>query len=145
MAADDRQRELAAMIGANVSKKSFWRSVATYGGIAFVIGFGIAPIVAGGLPFGWNTRVSALVMRQGRWEAGAAALMEAESPSNWRAFVVARDLVEVNQEAVRAWRAAPATSSKGKICSVVIPFSQPDPRCLGDFRSVDFSQNPSTA
>jgi hypothetical protein len=63
----------------------------------------LSPIVAGVLPFGLNTRVAALIMREDRWEAGSE-LMQAVNPHGWDRFIADTQLssrMRKNPEAAR--------------------------------------------
>jgi hypothetical protein len=66
-----------------------------------------------------NTRIAALVMREGRWDAGTA-LMQAASPSGWGRLVDSADVVRLNDDALRACRAAAAKAKKAQRCTITV-------------------------
>jgi hypothetical protein len=89
------------------------------GGAAFAVGLLLSPIIAGLLPFGLNTRVAALVMREDRWTAGGD-LMQAANPEGWHRFVADTQLASDNCDAIDACRAAVARSGKPQHCTVTL-------------------------
>jgi hypothetical protein len=72
------------------------------------------------LPFGWDGQIAAFILQADRWEAGQA-LMGAESPQRWNRIVNDLNLVQSNQEALPAYRAAAAKAKKARTCAIAVP------------------------
>ena len=108
----ERERQqLASLIGAARAQDQQFRALCWAAGVALATGLILSPFVAGIIPFGLNTRVAALVMRNDRWTAGAA-LMQDANPAGWRNLVDSANFVQANQDALTACRQAAA---KGKV------------------------------
>ena len=78
------------------------------------------------MPFGLNTRIAALVMRDDRWAAGEA-LMRAGNPAGRAQLDADTRLVSDNREAVDACRAALAKTGKAQRCVVNLAPPTPAP------------------
>jgi hypothetical protein len=113
------RQQLASLIGVARVQDQQFRALCWASGIALVVGLVLSPLVAGLLPFGLNTRIAALVMREGRWDAGTA-LMQAASPSGWGRLVDSADVVRLNDDALRACRAAAAKAKKAQRCTITV-------------------------
>jgi hypothetical protein len=118
-AADGERRQLSAMIGTARAQESQFKVVALVAGIALLIGLVLSPIFASILPFGLNARVAALVMRNDRWNAGAA-LMAAQNPQGWNELGAAEDLVKANRERLLACQAVATRAGRSQTCSVLV-------------------------
>lgn len=118
-AADGERRQLSAMIGTARAQEAQFKIVAAAAAVALLIGLVLSPFFAGILPFGLNTRVAALVMRNDRWNAGAA-LMAAQNPQGWNELGAAEDLVKANRERLLACQAAATKVGRSLSCSVVV-------------------------
>jgi Family of unknown function (DUF6118) len=68
-----------------------WNRLAWTGIATFAVGLLVSPICAALLPFGWDGRVAAIIMKADRWDSGAA-LMEAQNPADWRTLMAASKL-----------------------------------------------------
>jgi hypothetical protein len=80
----------------------------------------VSPLVAGALPFGLDGRVAALILRDDRWDAGAA-LMRAVSPETWEEVAAATHLVRANRGALSSCSAAVSKARKGQRCTITVP------------------------
>jgi ElaB/YqjD/DUF883 family membrane-anchored ribosome-binding protein len=121
-AAQEAERErarLAAIVGQAQAQDRHFRTVCWTSGIALAVGLVLSPPAASLLPFGLNTRVAALVLRQDRWSAGAT-LMAAANPERWAQLTTDASLIEENREAITACRAALAQSGKIQHCSITM-------------------------
>jgi ElaB/YqjD/DUF883 family membrane-anchored ribosome-binding protein len=121
-AAQEAERErarLAAIVGQAQAQDRHFRTICWTGGIALAVGLLLSPPAASLFPFGLNTRVAALVLRQDRWSAGAT-LMNAANPERWAQLTADANLIEGNREAITACRAALAQSGKIQHCSVAM-------------------------
>ena len=119
-AAQEAERErarLAGVIGQAWAQDRQFRLLCWTGGAAFAVGLVLSPVVAGLLPFGLNTRVAALVMRNDRWDAGAA-LMQAANPRGWALFIADTRLASDNRETIDGCRAALARTGKVQRCAI---------------------------
>ena len=130
-AAQEAERErsrLAAMIGQARAQDRQFRALCWVGGVALAVGLVLSPLVASVLPFGLDTRIAGLVMRQDRWGAGAD-LMRTANPQGWAQLTADANLISENREAVAACRAALARTGKVQRCSV--PLTPAPPSGLG--------------
>ena len=121
-AAQEAERErsrLSGLIGQAWAKDRQVRLLGWIGGVAFAVGVLLSPILAGVLPFGLNTRMAALVMREDRWTAGGA-LMRAANPMGWGRIVADARLADENRDALEACRAAAIDSGKVQRCTVTV-------------------------
>ena len=118
--AERERQQLAGMIGVARTQDQQFRALYWAGGVAFAAGLMVSPLLAGVLPVGLNTRGAALVMRDGRWDAGAA-LMQAADPGGWRGLEDASDLVRANQETIAACRVGAAEGKPVRRCMINIP------------------------
>lgn len=121
-AAQEAERErsqLSGLIGQAWARERQVRLLCWTGGVAFAVGLLLSPMVASVLPFGLNTRVAALVMREDRWTAGVA-LMRAANPAGWGRVVADTRLADDNQDALDACRAQAAESEKTQRCTVMV-------------------------
>jgi hypothetical protein len=122
-AARDTERErhqLAEMIGRVRTKEEqrdglLWTALG-----ALVIGLLVSPFVAGGLPFGGDSAVAAIIMKANRWNAGMA-LMQTASPDDWRGVADASHLVHLNQDPLSACRDVAAKAKKDQRCTITVP------------------------
>ncbi|MBU1347480.1 MAG: hypothetical protein KKA16_11105 [Alphaproteobacteria bacterium] len=116
----ERERaRLSSLIGQAWAKDHQFRLLCWTGGVAFVVGLLVAPIIASVAPFGLNTRVAALVMRGDRWTAGGE-LMRAAKPASWDRVIADTRLADDNRDAIDACRAAAVESGKTQRCTVVL-------------------------
>lgn len=121
-AAQEAERErarLSAMVGQAWARERQVRLLGWTGGVAFAVGLLLAPILASVAPFGLNTRVAALVMREDRLTAGGE-LMRAGNPAGWDQIVADTRLADENREALDACRAQVAESGETQRCSVMV-------------------------
>lgn len=121
-AAQEAERErsrLAGILGQAWAQDRQRRALCWTGGVAFAVGLALSPMVASVLPFGLNTRVAALVMREDRWTAGGD-LMRAANPQGWDQLAADTALLSENRETVAACRAALARSGKAQRCSFTL-------------------------
>jgi hypothetical protein len=117
--ADRERHQLASLIGAARTKEGQFRALVMAAAISLVAGLVLSPIVAGGLPFGLNARVAALVMRDNRWHAGEV-LMQAQSLERWQALEAAGRLVQANQEVLATCEADAARVEKPMRCTISV-------------------------
>jgi hypothetical protein len=117
--AERERSRLSGIIGQAWTQDRQFRLLCWTGGAAFAVGLVLSPIIAGVLPFGLNTQVAALVMREDRWSAGGV-LMQAANPQSWNLFVADRQLASDNREAIDACRTAAARSGKTQHCTVTL-------------------------
>ena len=121
-AAQEAERErsrLSGIIGQAWAQDRQFRLLCWTGGAALAIGLLLSPIVAGVMPFGLNTRVAALVMREDRWAAGSD-LMQAANPHGWDRFIADSRFASDNRETIDACQAAAARTGKAQHCAVTI-------------------------
>lgn len=126
-AAQEAERErsrLSGLIGQAWARDRQVRLLCWAGGVAFAAGLLLSPILAGLAPFGLNTRVAALVMREDRWMAGGE-LMRAANPEAWNRFVADTRFVGDNREAVEACRAEATLTGKTRRCTVAAAPQEP--------------------
>lgn len=117
--AERERARLSGIIGQAWAQDRQFKLLCWTGGIALAVGLVLSPIIAGLLPFGLNTRVAALVMREDRWTAGTD-LMRAGNPAGWARLDADTQLISDNRGAVDACRAALASTSKVQHCSLVL-------------------------
>lgn len=130
-AAQEAERErarLSGLIGQVLARDRQVRLLCWTGGVALAVGLLLSPIVASVLPFGLNTRVAALVMREDRWTAGGK-LMRAANPVGWGQVVADIQLADDNRETIQACRAAAVESGKRQRCIVAL---EPPPHSLSE-------------
>jgi hypothetical protein len=121
-AAQEAERErsrLAGIVGQAWAQDRQVRLLCWTGGVAFAVGLLLSPIVASVAPFGLNSRLAALVMREDRWTAGGA-LMRAANPDGWDRVVSDTRLADDNQEALDACRATAIESGTTRRCTVMV-------------------------
>ncbi len=121
-AAQEAERErtrLSGIIGQAWAQDRQFRFLCWIGGAAFAVGLLLSPILAGVLPFGLDTRVAALVMREDRWTAGGD-LMRAANPGTWDRLTAGAQLVSDSREVIDACRAAVARTGKAQHCTVTL-------------------------
>jgi hypothetical protein len=121
-AAQEVERErsrLAAMIGQAQAQDRQFRALCWVGGVALAVGLVLSPVVSGLLPFGLNTHVAALVMREDRWNAGGD-LMRAANHQGWAQLTRDANLISQNRKAITACRADAASSGKPQRCIVTV-------------------------
>jgi len=121
-AAQEAERErsrLSGIIGQAWAQDRQFRLLCWIGGTAFAVGLLLSPIVAGVLPFGLNTRVAALIMREDRWTAGSE-LMKAANPHGWDRFITDTQFASDNRETIDACQAAAARTGKAQHCAVTL-------------------------
>jgi hypothetical protein len=112
------------MIGQAQAQDRQFRALCWVGGVALAVGLVLSPLVASVLPFGLNTRIAGLVIRQDRWNAGAD-LMRTANPQGWAQLTADANLISENREAVAACRAALARTGKVQRCSVALAPAPP--------------------
>ncbi|MDZ4061048.1 MAG: DUF6118 family protein [Brevundimonas sp.] len=125
-AAQEAERErarLSGIVGQAWAQDRQVRLLFWTGGVAFAVGLLLSPIVASILPFGLNTRVAALVMREDRWTAGGE-LMRAADPDSWDRVLTDTRLADENREALDACRAAAGESGRLQRCTVTLASPQ---------------------
>jgi hypothetical protein len=114
----ERERaQLAGIVGQAWAQDRQHKFLFLTAGIAVTVGLVLSPLVAGVLPFGLNTRVAALIMRDDRWNAGAA-LMQRGNPQDWAQLSADAGLVRDNTEAVDACRTTAAKTDKPQRCAL---------------------------
>lgn len=121
-AAQEAERErarLSGLIGQAWAQDRQVRMLYWTGGVAFALGLLLSPIIASVAPFGLNTRVAALVMREDRWTAGGE-LMRGANPGGWDRVVADARLADESREALEACRAAAVESGKTQRCAVMV-------------------------
>ncbi|WP_312083329.1 DUF6118 family protein [Brevundimonas sp.] len=121
-AAQEAERErsrLSGLIGQAWARDRQARLLWWAGGVAFAVGLLLSPILASVAPFGLNTRVAALVMREDRWTAGGE-LMRAAKPASCDRVIADMRLADDNRDAIEACRAASVESGKMQRCTVVL-------------------------
>lgn len=121
-AAQEAERErarLSGLIGQAWARDRQVRLLCWTGGVAFAVGLVLSPILASVLPFGLNTRVAALVMREDPWTAGGE-LMRAANPAGWARVVADTRLADDNRETIETCRAAAVESGKPQRCIVAL-------------------------
>lgn len=122
--ATERERSrLAGIVGQAWTQDRHFKALCWTCGVAFAVGLLLAPFVASVLPFGLNTRVAALVMRDGRWAAGAA-LMEAGNPQAWAQLSADAALVRENLEIVEGCRTTATKAGKTQRCALTVKPSE---------------------
>lgn len=125
-ATQDAERErsrLAGIVGQAFAQDRQFRILCWTAGVAFAVGLIVSPVIASLLPFGLNTRVAALVMRDDRWTAGGE-LMRSGNPQAWAHYVADRKLADDNREAIDACRTALARTGKSQRCVVTLPLPE---------------------
>jgi hypothetical protein len=115
--------QLSQIVGHAWKQDRQFKLMCWTGGAALAIGLILSPLVATILPFGLNTRVAALIMREDRWAAGAD-LMKAGNPARWARLSADAQLVSDNREVLDACRAAAARTGKAQRCTM--PVSAPN-------------------
>jgi hypothetical protein len=121
-AAQEAERErscLSGIIGQAWAQDRQFRLLCWTGGAALAVGLLLSPIVAGVLPFGLNTRVAALVMREDRWAAGSE-LMQAANSHGWDRFIADTRFASDNRESIDACQAAAARTGKAQRCTMLL-------------------------
>lgn len=116
---EDERGRLAGIVGQAWAQDQQFKLICWAAGIGVAVGLVLSPLIAGFLPFGLNTRVAALVMRDDRRAAGEA-LMRAGNPAGWAQLDADTHLVSDNREAVDACRAALAKTGKAQRCFVIV-------------------------
>ena len=121
-AAQEAERErsrLSGIIGQAWAQDRQFKLLCWTGGAALAVGLLLSPIAAGVLPFGLNTRVAALVMREDRWTAGGD-LMRAANLQGWAQLTTDANLISENRAAVTPCRATAASSGKPQRCPITV-------------------------
>lgn len=122
--AERARDQVAGVVGQALAQDRQFKSMCWAGGIAFALGLFLSPMAASLLPFGLNTRVAALVMREDRWSAGAD-LMHAANPQGWAQLTTDANLVSENREAIAACRKELVRTGKAQRCSVTLTPAPP--------------------
>ena len=117
--AERERSRLSGLIGQVWAQDRQFRMLCWTGGAALAVGLLLSPVVAGVLPFGLNTRVAALVMREDRWAAGSE-LMRTANPQAWARLSQEAELLKDNQDAMDACRAALARTGRSQRCVVTL-------------------------
>lgn len=123
---EDERGRLAGIVGQAWAQDRQFKLICWTAGIAVAVGLVLSPLIASLLPFGLNTRIAALVMRDDRWAAGEA-LMRAGNPAGRAQLDADTRLVSDNREAVDACRAALAKTGKAQRCVVNLAPPTPAP------------------
>ena len=118
--AERERQQLAGLIGTarRQDEQRNWLLWAASG--ALVVGLLVSPFVASVLPFGLDSRIAALIMKNNRWDAGGA-LMQAGNPDNWQDVLNAWNLVGANQKEIAACREAVARAKQDQRCTITVP------------------------
>jgi hypothetical protein len=130
-AAQEAERErsrLSGIVGQAWARDRQIRMLCWTGGVALAVGLLLSPVVASVAPFGLNTRVAALVMREDRWTAGGE-LMRAANPAGWNRVVADTRLADDNRDALKACQAAAVASGKTQRCTVMV---EPSPSSVAE-------------
>jgi hypothetical protein len=130
-AAQEAERErsrLSGIVGQAWARDRQIRMLCWTGGVALAVGLLLSPVVASVAPFGLNTRVAALVMREDRWTAGGE-LMRAANPAGWTRVVADTRLADDNRDALKACQAAAVASGKTQRCTVMV---EPSPSSVAE-------------
>ena len=122
--AERARDQVAGVVGQALAQDRQFKSMCWAGGIAFALGLFLSPMAASLLPFGLNTRVAALVMREDRWNAGAD-LMHTANPQGWVQLTADANLVSENREAIAACRKELVRTRKAQRCSVTLTPAPP--------------------
>ena len=116
---DERQR-LAGLVGTARQQDEQRAWLVTTGFAALVVGLLASPYVASTLPFGLDTRVAALVLREDRWDAGMA-LMRAASPESWNELAAATQLARANSDHLSRCIVAASNAKVDQRCTITVP------------------------
>lgn len=117
--AERERSQLSGIIGQALAQDRQLQLLYWTGGVAFAVGILLSPIIASVAPFGLNTRVAALVMREDRWTAGGV-LMRAANPEAWDRLTADSRLAGDNREALDACLVAAAETGTRQRCSVMV-------------------------
>lgn len=119
---EEERSKLAGIVGQAWAQDRQFKLLCWTGGIALAVGLVLSPLVAGLLPFGLNTRIAALVMREDRWTAGET-LMRVGNPAGWARLDADSRLVSDNRKAVDACGQAAARTGKPQRCTLILALS----------------------
>lgn len=114
------RRQLAELVGGARGRHEQRAWLATTGLAALLAGLVLAPVVAGALPFGLDGRVAALILREDRWDAGAA-LMRAANPETWEELASATQLARANGAKLGSCREAASKAKQDQRCTITVP------------------------
>ena len=117
---EGEREQLSRLVGQAWTQDRQFKMICWIGGGAFAIGLVMSPLIASVLPFGLNTRVAALVMRDDRWTAGGE-LMRAADPARWNGLLASAAFAHDNQDALEACRRAQVRTGKAQHCVVGLP------------------------
>lgn len=112
--------ELRALIGSVREQDRQLKWLVVTGVAALIIGLLTSPVFARLLPFGFDGRVAAVIMREDRWDAGSD-LMAAGNPEAWKGVMAAVELSKANRDVLAACRDAAAKTKKEQHCTFVVP------------------------
>nr|WP_295743033.1 DUF6118 family protein [uncultured Acidocella sp.] len=121
-AAQESQRagqQLGGMIGTIRAQNAQWNWVFYTGLAACVAGLLLSPMLAASLPFGWNGRIAALLMKDSRWGAGWD-LLQAASPASAQQAAYGFNLVRANQDQLAACAREASKTSQPQHCMVIV-------------------------
>ena len=122
LAAQRAERErshLASLIGTVKTQDRQFRELVWALGPALAIGLVASPFLAGLLPFCLNGQIAALVMMQGRWNAGQA-LMQAGNPAAWAQLTADANLVSVNRNRIVACQKKATKAKTAEHCTISV-------------------------
>ena len=116
-------RQLGGMIGTIRAQNAQWNWVFYTGLAACVAGLLLSPLLAASLPFGWDGRIAALLMKDSRWGAGWD-LLQAASPVSEQQAAYGFNLVRANQKELEDCVETAAKAKKDLRCTITVPAPQ---------------------
>lgn len=120
--ATDLEREavnLAAYTKSAYNRKSQDLRMWIAGGIGLLAGALMVLLLPRILPFAADTHVAAIVIGQGRWDAGVT-MMQTADPVGWRGVVDSSQLVRDNAEAIGQCAEAARTAGADQRCAITV-------------------------
>jgi hypothetical protein len=120
--ATDLEREavnLAAYTKSAYDRKSQDLRMWIAGGIGLLAGALMVLLLPRILPFAADTHVAAIVIGQGRWDAGVT-MMQTADPVGWRGVVDSSQLVRDNAEAIGQCAEAARTAGADQRCAITV-------------------------
>lgn len=116
---EQERQQLANLIGLVRLRAQQRRWVIYIGMGALVFGVLISPLLSRLLPFGLDSRLAAVIMDRGRWEAGIA-LMKADNPHSWQSVVNDINLVRDNYQVIDACRKTALDKKREQRCTIIV-------------------------
>ena len=89
------------------------------GGVGLLAGALLVLLLPRILPFAADTHVAAIVIGQGRWDAGVT-MMQTADPAGWRGVVDSSQLVRDNAEAIGQCAEAARTAGADQRCTITV-------------------------